>query len=204
MAEEKHRIGVMGGTFDPIHMGHLVTAEAVRDAFSLEKVLFIPAANPPHKQGCAITPARHRLAMTLLATCSNPFFQVSAMEIERQGLSYTLYTIRELVAQYGEACAFYFITGADEMRDIPQWYHIEELLSMCHFVAATRPGCEPDVERIRDRFGALGRERIHRLATPELDISATDIRARVRSGASIKYIVPRTVEEYIYKEGLYR
>ena len=203
MTVKQRRIGVMGGTFDPIHTGHLVIAEAVREEYSLDEVLFIPAANPPHKQQQQVTPAAHRLAMTRLATGSNPYFRVSSMEIDRQGLSYTLYTMRELVQQYAGA-EFFFITGADEMRDIQQWYHIDELLQLCHFVAAARPGCVPDITRIQEAFGKLGKARIHELPTLELEISSTDIRSRVRAGRSIRYLVPAVVEEYIYKEGLYQ
>ena len=203
MNVKQRRIGVMGGTFDPIHTGHLVIAEAVREECRLDEVLFIPAANPPHKQQQRVTAAGHRLAMTRLATASNPYFRVSSMEIDRQGLSYTLYTMRELVRQ-NAAAEIYFITGADEMRDIQQWYHIDELLQLCHFVAAARPGCISDITRIQEAFGTLGKARIHELPTLELEISSTDIRHRVRTGRSIRYLVPEVVEEYIYKEGLYQ
>ena len=142
--------------------------------------------------------------MTRLAVQSNPYFQVSALEMERKGLSYTLDTVYELVQRFGASCIFYFITGADEIRDLPQWYHIEELLQLCHFIAATRQGCRPDIKNVQQHLGALGYERVHQLTTPELEISSTDIRVRVRSGRSIKYIVPAAVEEYIYKEGLYK
>ena len=204
MAEKRHRVGILGGTFDPIHVGHLVTAEAVRNEYQLDKVIFIPAAIPPHKQAQTVTPALHRYIMTVLATYSNPFFEVSPIEMNRPGPSYTIDTIYELIEKYGEDTEFYFITGADAIAEIPTWDRIEELLGICQFIAATRQGCLPNVDNIKEYFGDLGKARIHRLNTPELEISSTDIRARIKNGISIKYIVPLPVEQYIYKEGLYK
>lgn len=200
---QKRKIGIMGGTFDPIHIGHLVTAEAVRVEYGLEKVLFIPAGNPPHKQNLTVTQAFHRYMMTVMATYSNPYFSVLPIEVERQGPSYTIDTIKELIALYGEQTELYVITGADAIQDLPTWDRINELIELCHFVGATRPGCISSLDDLIKRFGAIGRKRIHRLATPELEISSTDIRERVRKGRSIKYIVPESVESYILKEGLY-
>lgn len=204
MTEKKHRVGIMGGTFDPIHIGHLVTAEAVRNEYGLDKVIFIPAAVPPHKQEQQVTPALHRYIMTVLATYSNPYFEVSPIEMNRPGPSYTIDTIYELVEKYGQDTDFYFITGADAIAEIPTWDRIEELLGLCQFIAATRQGFLPNVDNIKDYFGELGEKRIHRLNTPELEISSTDIRSRIKNGVSIKYIVPLAVEQYIYKEGLYK
>ncbi|WP_425060641.1 putative nicotinate-nucleotide adenylyltransferase [Sporomusa carbonis] len=204
MSHTKTKIGIMGGTFDPIHIGHLVTAEAVRIEYNLDKVLFVPASNPPHKQGSLVTPAIHRYIMTVMATYSNPHFFVSGIELERSGLSYTIDTVRALIDCYGANTEFYFITGADAVKDLPSWREIENLLDLCYFVAATRPGCISYIDEVIKQFGAKGRRSIHRLATPELEISSTDIRERVKKGRSIKYIVPESVEDYIYKEGLYR
>lgn len=198
------RIGILGGTFDPIHVGHLMTAEAVRDEFGLDKVIFVPAAVPPHKMDQQVTEARHRYLMTVLATNSNPHFDVSSIEMDRPGPSYTIDTIYELKRQYGENTDLFFITGADAIAEIPTWDRIEELLGLCQFIAAARPGFLPNVDNIREYFGELGSARIHRLETPELEISSTNIRDRVERGFSIKYIVPSTVENYIYKEGLYK
>lgn len=203
MAEMKQKIGIMGGTFDPIHIGHLVTAEAVRNEYGLDKVLFIPAANPPHKQNQKVTPAIHRYIMTAMATYSNPYFHVSSIELDRPGPSYTIDTIYELIDKFGPQTEIYFITGADAIQEIPTWDRIEELLGVCQFIAATRPGCVPSVDNIKEYFGELGKDRIHRLNTPELEISSTDIRARIKKSYSIKYIVPESVENYIIKEGLY-
>lgn len=201
---EKKRVGILGGTFDPIHVGHLMTAEAVRDEYHLDKVIFIPAAVPPHKQNQDVTEAMHRYVMTVLATCSNHNFEVSDIEMNRPGPSYTIDTIRELLERFGEDTEFYFITGADAIQEIHTWDRIEELLEMCHFIGASRQGCLPDVNQIKASFGELGKRKIHRLETPELEISSTDIRNRIKKGYSIKYIVPTAVEQYIYKQGLYR
>ena len=204
MAETKHRVGILGGTFDPIHIGHLMMAEAVRDEYELENVLFIPAAQPPHKLGRKISPAEDRYLMTVLATCSNPNFEVSDIEMNRPGPSYTIDTISQLITQYGKGTEFFFITGADAIQEIHTWDRIDELLELCHFIGASRQGCLPDVNQIKESFGELGKRKIHRLETPELEISSTDIRNRIKKGYSIKYIVPSCVEQYIYKEGLYK
>lgn len=200
----KQKIGIMGGTFDPIHVGHLVTAEVARIEFDLAKVLFIPAANPPHKLGQSVTATMHRYIMTVMATYSNPYFLVLPIEMERPGPSYTIDTIRELAAEYSRETEFYFITGADAVSDLPNWNAVDELLDMCHFVATARPGCVSKVDEVIRYFGSKGAARIHRLDNPELEISSTDIRERVRTGRSIKYIVPESVESYIAKERLYK
>lgn len=203
MSDEKRKIGIMGGTFDPIHTGHLVTAEAVRIEYNLDQVLFIPAANPPHKQHLQLTPAIQRYIMTVMATYSNPYFYVSPIELERPGLSYAIDTVMALIEQYGEMTEFYFITGADALQDLSTWKNIDQLLELCYFIAATRPGCICDLDDVIQQFGDKGRNRIQRLSTPELEISSTDIRERMKKGRSIKYIVPESVESYILKEGLY-
>lgn len=203
MTTRLRKIGIMGGTFDPIHIGHLVIAEAVRTEFGLEKVLFVPANHPPHKQRQSVTEALHRYVMTVLATASNPFFFVSPMELQRPGPSYTVDTLRQLRQELGDNVELYFISGADTIRELPTWERIEELFELCHFVGATRPGCDDAVEATLQYFGPLGAGRIHRLATPELAVSSTDIRLRVRQGRSIQYIVPEAVEQYILKEGMY-
>ena len=203
MSDVKRKIGIMGGTFDPIHTGHLVTAEAIRIEYGLEKVLFIPAAHPPHKQHSQVTPSIHRYIMTTMAISSNPHFYVSPIEIERPGLSYTIDTVVELIKEYGNNTEFYFITGTDAIQELPTWRDIDHLLDICYFIAATRPGWIGSLDDVIKKFGNKGKERIHRLPTLELEISSTDIRERVRQGRSIKYIVPESVENYILKEGLY-
>ena len=198
----KKRVGIFGGTFDPIHMGHLIVAETIMDEFHLDKVVFIPAAVPPHKLDKQISPAKHRYMMTMLATCSNPRFQVSDMEMHRQGPSYSRDTLAQLIEEHGRDTEFYFIVGADSVESLHTWNRIDELLTMCHFIGASRPGCMPDMEKIAQRFGPLA-EKIHCLETPELEISSTEIRHRVGQKRTIRYIVPETVEQYIYKEKLY-
>ena len=198
----KKRVGIFGGTFDPIHMGHLIVAETIMDEFHLDKVVFIPAAVPPHKLDKQISPAKHRYMMTMLATCSNPRFQVSDMEMHRQGPSYSRDTLAQLIEEHGRDTEFYFIVGADSVENLHTWNRIDELLTMCHFIGASRPGCMPDMEKIAQRFGPLV-EKIHCLEPPELEISSTEIRHRVGQKRTIRYIVPETVEQYIYKEKLY-
>ena len=198
----KKRVGIFGGTFDPIHMGHLIVAETIMDEFHLDKVVFIPAAVPPHKLDRQISPAKHRYMMAMLATCSNPRFQVSDMEMHRQGPSYSRDTLAQLIEEHGRDTEFYFIVGADSVENLHTWNRIDELLTMCHFIGASRPGCMPDMEKIAQRFGSLA-EKIHCLETPELEISSTEIRHRVGQKRTIRYIVPETVEQYIYKEKLY-
>lgn len=204
MSDKKRRIGIMGGTFDPIHTGHLATAEAVRVEYELERVLFIPAANPPHKQHSHVETSLHRYVMTVMATYSNPHFYVSSIEIERPGLSYAIDTVLELINQYGVNTEFYFIVGSDTVPELPSWKDIDRLLEVCHFIAANRPGSAYTLDDIIKAFGEQGYNRIHSLPTPELEISSTDIRKKVRQGRSIKYIVPESVENYICKENLYK
>ena len=203
MAQNRRKVGIMGGTFDPIHVGHLVLAEDVRDAFGLDEVLFIPAAQPPHKGGVATASAEHRYIMTELATASNPHFIVSRMELDRKGPSYSWLTVTELQQQYGAHADFYFITGSDAINLLDEWHRGKDLLACCHFIVSVREGVPLDEARLARSFGALAKEHIHRLATPALEISSTDIRARIRRGASIRYLVPAAVADYITKEGLY-
>lgn len=197
------KIGIMGGTFDPIHFGHLATAEAVREIFMLDEILFIPAARPPHKRGRKVTDEKHRLAMTILATQSNKFFKVSDMELKRTGLSYTLDTMTELHKTFGSTTELFFIIGADSLADLSKWYEAKTLVEKCHFIATTRQGVDIDFSAIKNYFGAAASEHIHRVTTPELEISSTDLREKIRLGRSIKYLVPEAVEEYILRERLY-
>ena len=148
----KRRVGIMGGTFDPVHTGHLVLAEDVRDTFGLDEVLFIPSAHPPHKGGIASVSAEHRYLMTVLATASNPHFRVSRRELDRQGPSYSLLTVTELQAGYGESTEFFFITGSDAINELDTWYHVDELLARCHFIVSEREGVPLDEARLARRF----------------------------------------------------
>jgi nicotinate-nucleotide adenylyltransferase len=151
----------------------------------------------------SITPAIDRYIMTMMATYSNPYFFVSPIERDRPGPSFTIDTVRELVAEYGSDTEFYFLTGTDAILELHTWNNIDELLDLCHFVAASRPGKVRSIAEEIARLGPKAEARIHRLTTPELEISSTDIRERVRLGKSIRYFVPESVEHYIHKEGLY-
>ncbi|MEA4846432.1 MAG: nicotinate-nucleotide adenylyltransferase [Clostridiaceae bacterium] len=199
------RIGVMGGTFDPIHYGHLVAAEAARVGFGLNKVIFMPAGNPPHKQLQEISCPEHRYRMTALAISSNPGFEISRLEVDKAGITYTFDTVKNLKSIYGEKSAIYFITGADAVLELLTWHNIGELLTLCKFIAVTRPGydyqeLEQKIEEISSNYGG----EIICLEAPLLDISSTDIRERIKNGKPVKYLLPEAVEEYIYKNGLYR
>ena len=197
------RLGIMGGTFDPIHIGHLLTAECVLESLNLDSVIFIPANIPPHKRDKAINPPYHRLRMTLAATSNNPKFQVSNIELNRQGPSYTIDTISELKKIY-IGSTFYFITGADAINDLATWHEAKSLLKSCHFVAATRAGVNLEREALENTFGELAKTNIHEVTTKRIEISSTEIRERVAAGKNISYMVPSAVAKYIAEEGLYK
>jgi nicotinate-nucleotide adenylyltransferase len=194
----------MGGTFDPIHFGHLRAAEEVLQGFGLERVIFVPSGRPPHKSVLEVTPPEHRYLMTLLATADNPHFEVSRIETDRVGLSYTLDSLLALRKNYSPEKAFYFITGLDAILEIGTWEKYTELFALTDFVAVTRPGYS--VQALADLENTLGPERfqkIHPFPVTLLAIASTDIRRRVREGKSIRYLVPDSVDKYIRKEGLY-
>lgn len=199
------RVGIMGGTFDPIHIGHLVIAEEIRNKFNLDKVIFIPTGNPPHKDNKKITSARHRYIMTLLATISNPYFEVSTIEIDKKGTTYTIDTIKTLRKVCSNDVELYFITGADSILELHTWKNVGELLKLCNFVAATRPGfevakLEKKIQEINSEYGV----NIYTTIVTALQISSTEIRTRIREGRTVKYLLPEAVEKYIYKNNLYR
>lgn len=198
-------IGIMGGTFDPIHLGHLVAAEAARACFGLSEVIFVPSGNPPHKSDRIVTDAEHRYLMTVLATAENPFFRVSRAEIDRKGPSYTVDTIAELRREVGTEAVLYFITGADAVMELMTWSRPDEILRQCELIAATRPGYPPaDFARLQHSVPVAGADRLHTLEVPALAISSSEIRRRVMAREPIKYLVPEAVEHYIAKNGLYR
>jgi nicotinate-nucleotide adenylyltransferase len=142
--------------------------------------------------------------MTVLATMNNPYFRVSPFEVEREGPSYAIDTVKFFTDKYGDKVQLYFITGADAMQEILTWRAVPELLNICHFIAATRPGyCFTELETVKETLGPAGKQRIHCITTPEIDISSTDIRQRLQNNKSIKYLVPETVEHYIYNQRLY-
>ena len=202
MKSNPYRLGIMGGTFNPIHHGHLVAAEIIRDEFKLEEVLFVPSGKPPHKgdNDDEIAPPEHRWMMTVLAIASNDYFSASAIEIEREGDSYTRDTLMELKKIYGEKAEMYFITGADAIAEISTLHKTEDLPRLAKFIAASRPGYKLDWKKIDPRF----RKSTYLIEIPALAISSTEIRKRIREGKTIKYLVPEVVEKYIYKNRLYQ
>ena len=205
MEEKIWRIGIMGGTFDPIHYGHLVLAETVRDDFGLDRIIFLPSGDPPHKKHEPVTPAASRLEMVRLAVEGNPGFEVSPMEVERKGYSYTYDTMKAMNALYPDNHQFFFITGADAILEILAWKEVDRLSGLCSFIAATRPGTEiGKLSAFLDSLPESLRSRIHLTQVPPLEISSTGIRKRIRENKSITYLLPPAVEEYIRKEGLYR
>ena len=199
------RLAIMGGTFDPVHYGHLVTAETVRTKYNFDKILFIPSGNPPHKSRKDISLCEHRYNMLQMATITNPYFEVSRIEMDRKGSSYTIDTIKELRAALGNRVDIYFITGADALLEILTWKNPSELLHECKLIAVTRPGYEKDVltgkvEELKNEFNSD----IISIDVPAYEISSTDIRSKVSLGLSIKYLVPEYIEQYILKNNLYR
>jgi nicotinate-nucleotide adenylyltransferase len=193
----------MGGTFDPIHFGHLVTAEEALIEFNLDRVIFMPTGLPVLKADRDVTPAEDRYLMAVLATASNPDFDVSRIEVDRPGLTYTVDTLRTLRDTYGPATQLFFITGADAVWDIVSWRDAETIADLATFIAATRPGCDLDAAR-RAHEVAATRFRIEYVNVPALAISSTDIRGRVAARRPIRYLTPETVAAYIDKRGLYR
>lgn len=196
------RLGIMGGTFDPIHYGHLLMAEEARQAFALDAVVFVPNGQPAHKKSYLVSPAEARYAMTMLATESNPYFSASRMEIDRPGPSYTIDTLRQFRALYPDLAALYFITGADAVLEIPTWHEYDTLVQECFFVAVTRPGFA--LERLSEIADTAFLRRVSFLPIPGLEISSTDLRKRLREGRSVKYLTPEPVEAYLKEQGLYR
>lgn len=206
-------LGVLGGTFNPIHCAHLRVAEEVREALGLDRVLFIPAGQPPLKPN-GIAPARDRLEMVRLATAPNPAFDVLPLEIEREGPSYTVDTLRELARRFPEE-ALWFVLGSDAVRELDQWHAPELLLTLANFAIVQRPGAIGELaellpaslagefescrEGLRHRRGAL----LRAVPATRLDISATEIRRRIARGASVRYLVPDAVQDYLRKHHLY-
>jgi len=200
-------VGLLGGTFDPIHYGHLVIAEEVRTVLHLAEMVFVPAGHPPHKPGRIVTEAQHRLAMLELAIASNPHFTISLVDLERPGPSYTVETLQVLRQQWGAQTAIYFVIGGDSLEDLLAWYDPAGILQqLTALVAVQRPGYE-EAAGYRDTLEARLpgiKQRLIMVQAPQLDISATDLRRRVAESRPIKYQTPEAVERYIIEYGLYR
>jgi nicotinate-nucleotide adenylyltransferase len=192
----------MGGTFDPIHFGHLVAAEDARTRFSLDRVIFVPNGDPPHKKSYAVTSAEQRYEMVVLATAPNPFFETSRMEIDRSGPSYSVDTVRAFREQLGAEAALYFITGLDALIEIVTWHEPGKLLELCELIAVTRPGYE--AERLQAALTSDMLARTHVLGIPRVDVSSTELRERAAAGRPLRYLTPEPVVRYIGARGLYR
>lgn len=190
------RIGVMGGTFDPIHLGHLVAASEVAHRFMLDRVVFVPTGEPWQKSHRRVTPSEDRYLMTVIATAADPRFSVSRVDVDREGPTYTVDTLRDIRAELGSEHEYYFITGADALAEILSWREPDEVLRLAHLVGVTRP------EHVLSDPG-LAPGRVTLLEIPALAISSSDIRQRVSRGEPIRYLVTPGVEAYVAKVGLY-
>jgi nicotinate-nucleotide adenylyltransferase len=198
------KIGVLGGTFDPVHLGHIMMADEAMKSLGLSEIILIPAGQPMSKMKERLTPAKHRLQMLSLAVAAKPYLKVSAMEIERPGPSFTVDTITELRKKYGSQDELLFIMGWDSLAQLPNWREPDCIISMCSLVAVPRPGFpRPDLKTLEKNIPGISR-RVVFLEKPRADISATDIRKKVARGESIDQLVPAPVAEYIKKHKLYQ
>ncbi len=201
------RVGLLGGTFDPIHVGHLIVVRAARETLGLDRFVLIPSANPPHKLDNRVTPAEHRLEMVRLAVADEPGLEVSDCEIRRPGPSYTIDTIAEVRRNLGDQAEIVWLIGSDSLPELPSWHRAAELVDACRIVTAGRPGWErPDTQALAE---TLRQDQIDRLLadcieTPLIDISATDVRRRVSRGLSVRWLVPEAVRNHIHARKLYR
>ncbi|MBB4936374.1 nicotinate-nucleotide adenylyltransferase [Streptosporangium album] len=193
----KRRLGVMGGTFDPIHHGHLVAASEVAHHFDLDEVVFVPTGRPWQKADRTVSAPEDRYLMTVIATASNPRFSVSRVDIDRPGPTFTIDTLRDIATAWGPDVELYFITGADALAQILSWRDVDELFTIAHFVGATRPG-----HHLHDP--GLPEGRVSLVEIPALSISSSECRERVATGRPIWYLVPDGIVQYINKRGLYR
>lgn len=190
------KIGIIGGTFNPVHYGHLFIALQARECFGLDMVVFVPCCFPPHKEGYTeLAGSEDRYRMVLLAIESNPFFVISSAELERGGKSYSIETVDEFKRKYGAESRIYFIIGMDSLNELSEWKDIDKLAEKCEFIAAKRPGWTEKELRWKDRCRIM--------EVPLLEISSSDIRKRIKEGRSIRYLVPETVEDYISNHCLY-
>ncbi len=198
------KVGILGGTFDPVHYGHLIAAQEVLWALGLEQVLFVPAGVPPHKPGAVISPVHHRVAMVELAVRSNPAFAVSRVDVDRPGPAYSVDTLRLLQEQRGPEVEFYFIIGLDSLNEILTWHDPQRLLSLATLAVVMRPGYPmPDLARLEHSLPGIS-QHVCFVPMPEIGISSSDLRHRVAIDQPITYQLPEVVEAYIYRQGLYR
>jgi nicotinate-nucleotide adenylyltransferase len=197
MADDVRRIGIMGGTFDPIHHGHLVAASEVANRYGLDEVVFVPTGEPWQKGDVPVSPREDRYLMTVIATASNPQFHVSRVDIDRVGPTYTVDTLRDLRAEYGPKAQLFFITGADALERLLSWKDTDQMFEMAHFIGVTRPGFALSDDHLPADVVSL-------VQVPAMAISSTDCRARVAAGEPVWYLVPDGVVQYIAKRRLYR
>ncbi|GLI00332.1 nicotinate-nucleotide adenylyltransferase [Phytohabitans aurantiacus] len=197
MTDDVRRIGIMGGTFDPIHHGHLVAASEVANRYGLDEVVFVPTGEPWQKGDVPVSPREDRYLMTVIATASNPQFHVSRVDIDRAGPTYTVDTLRDLRAQYGPKAQLFFITGADALGKLLSWKDTDQMFEMAHFVGVTRPGFALSDDHLPADVVSL-------VQVPAMAISSTDCRERVAAGKPVWYLVPDGVVQYIAKRRLYR
>ncbi len=200
----KKSLGILGGTFDPVHYGHLLAGEWAREVYRLDQLVFMPAARPPHKDLAGVLGSQHRSRMVELAVNDNPGFSVSTLEQEREGFSYTVDTVRYYLQEY-PGVEIYFIIGVDALQLIYTWKDVEQLVELCQFIVVTRPGyildkSDPALQSLPDALW----ERLTLLSIPGLEISSSDIRRRVSKGLSIRYLLPPAVEKYIQENNLYK
>lgn len=201
------RILLFGGSFDPIHNGHLIVSRHMAEQLGLTRVILIPSASPPHKQGVRLAPIADRLAMCRLVAAEDPLFEVSDWEAGRSGPNYTLLTIQHFRALLGPDVELCWLVGMDSLNELDTWYHADELVDACTIVTTARPGStRPESAALSTRFSPPQIEKLlrHVVAGPHIDIASTDIRARVQAGQSIRYLVPEAVRGYIGQHGLYR
>ena len=203
MAGLIRRLGILGGTFDPIHHAHLAAAEEARHQLALDQVLLLPAGQPPHKSNRPLSAAHHRLRMLELAIAGKPYFSISRVDLDRPGPSYTVEALSLLREEWGPEPAFYFIEGSDSLAEILTWYQPQRILELTNLAVVQRPGETVDLAPLQARLPGLA-SRLVWVQMLLLEISSTDLRARVRDGRPISYLLPPAVEAYIVEQGLYR
>lgn len=196
------RVGVFGGSFDPIHLGHLILLEEARSQLRLDRVFLVPAADPPHKQDRAMTPVEQRIAMVQLAIADNEHAAISRVDVDRPGPHYTVDMLQLLQAELGEACELFFLMGMDSLRDLPTWYEPMWLVQNCRLVALSRPDVEIDWMALEAKLPGV-RERVELLEMPQIEISSSRLRKRMRLGKPIRYQVSDAVLGFIREKGLY-
>lgn len=197
------RLGILGGTFDPIHIGHLILAEEAWYQLGLQKVLLVPAGDPPHKRGRRLSPVEHRVRMIELAIADNPHLELSRIDVDRPGPHYTIDMVRAHLEQYGYGTDLYFLMGLDSLADLPNWHKPQELVELCNLVALSRPDSGFDWDALEEKLPGV-RWRVIFLPMPELQISSSILQQRVRQGRPLRYQVLPQVETYIYEHGLYQ